>query len=670
MKRVAVTGVGLVTALGGDVASTWSRLAAGESGVREATLPGLSAWMAQVHALTPTPTGRRTPASRSEAFAAQALGEAFADAGAPRGRVGLVVGASTGGMYEVEHLLAELGQRQPDAAEIARLLAYPLSNVAESIAGLVGATRWTTLCSACSSGALAVALGAQWLDRGDVDVVFAGGVDALCRLTALGFEALGAVAPTSCRPFDRQRAGLTLGEGAAFLALERETGARARNAPARAWLSGLAVGAEAHHITQPDPTGEPWRRLVTRAVHDAGLRPEDVAYVNAHGTGTPQNDPVEAVALRAALGDAASGVRVSSTKGALGHALAAAGAIEAAVTVLAVQHGIAPPTVGLENPITEGELRHVIRSSETLNISAALSSSFGFGGTGVVLAFTQAGSVERGAARPRARVYVGAPREWSPERGDPLRSLDPARSRRFDRTSALAAALGSELGVPGADTAVVLENGFGAVTRSIAFVRRAFERGPRFASPAEFPHLVPSAPAGNASIYLRATGPAVTVAERELGGLAALGVAADLVASRSAQRALTGAIEAVDDSVERVLAPLFGVRAREASTLLALGEQVTDALAELLEVDTGLDAALPVPRSGGGLVVAIGEGALRWLAGSAWSDAETVAQPAESGAGARAVALAVLAVARSQRDALVVLTHGDRRAYAHLVGLP
>ena len=266
-----------------------------------------------------------------------------------RPRVGLVVGGTTGGMFETEELLARLHAEPGRREVLAGMLSHPLTSTGDRLEDRLGPfARVRTLSSACSSGANALVVAAGWLLAGELDAVVAGGSDGLCRLTLSGFNALGALDAEACRPFDRRRRVTSLGEGAGFVVLERATSARARGVAAVAELAGWAVGSEAHHITNPAPDGAVVASLIQRAVARAGLSPTDVDYVNAHGTGTPLNEPMEALALARALGGELARITVSSSKAQLGHSLGAAGAIEAAITALVVSRRTLVPTAGLD----------------------------------------------------------------------------------------------------------------------------------------------------------------------------------------------------------------------------------------------------------------------------------------------------------------------------------
>jgi 3-oxoacyl-[acyl-carrier-protein] synthase II len=255
------------------------------------------------------------------------------------------------------------------------MLGTPISTAAAAVSqGLGVYGPQSTVSTACSSSALAIAMAADTIRRGAARVALAIGTDGLCRLTYAGFDALQALDPDRCRPFDRDRHGLSLGEGAGALVLEDEEHARARGARARAVFLGHGSTTDAHHVTSPHPEGARARAALHGALAAAGLSADAVDYVNAHGTGTPQNDAVEVAVLRATFGPRLGRIPVSSTKSQIGHSLGAAGAIEAVVTVLALEDGILPPTVSLREP-------------DPAWAGVALSSSYGFGGHNVTLVF-------------------------------------------------------------------------------------------------------------------------------------------------------------------------------------------------------------------------------------------------------------------------------------------
>ncbi len=704
-ERVAVTGVGMVSALGSDARTTFARLCAGESGIAPVKAFDATGQRSTLAAEVPrfddsfVPSGEEDLWSRSDRMAVAAAREALSHAGLSEAGAGLclAVGGTTGGMLEAERLLVERSELLPERA-VRRLLSYPLSTSLERLAESLGARGHSaSVCSACSSGANAVLLGASWIESGRAARVLAGGTDALCRLTFSGFNALGVMSPEPCRPFDAERAGLTLGEGAAFLLLESEESARARGAPVLAWLDGWAVASEAHHITHPEPSGATASRLLTSALARAGLGPADLDYVNAHGTATLQNDAAEARALAGALGPELSRIRVSSSKGQVGHTLGAAGALEAGFAALAVAEGLAPPTGGLRTPDPSLGLRHVIGSAEALPIRAALSSSFGFGGTGTVLVFSEPQRARAPRSRRATPLSVLSVTTLSGGRALPdaeaarvtslastleplLEHLDPTRSRRFDRASALvtlgASAVVSRLGDAPGQVGLVTGSAYGNVERSVEFLRRVFERGPRFASPADFPHLVPSAPGGNAAIYLGLRGPVLAVADLATSAEAALCGALALLEDGQADAMVAGAAEAHDEVVERLLAPLYrdgldgSVRRGEGASFVLVSRHGSPSDVRVrFWADAARPEELPPPSGARARVFSpAGEANAQFVGASSWRDVPAEAPswpgvPAEA-RGGFGLARAVAALHAGEADETLWVSVGRLRAYA------
>jgi 3-oxoacyl-[acyl-carrier-protein] synthase II len=524
------------------------------------------------------PRAERDAWSRTDALALLGAREALESARLPPGKLGLSHAGTTGAMLETERDLSAVPGAPFEPARALRFLTEPLCATTERLARTLGATTLgATSCAACASSAIAIVQAMQWVRSGRVDAALAGGADGLCALTFFGFESLGALDPEPCRPFDVSRRGLSLGEAGAFLVLESEGRARARGAPILAFLSGAATGAEAHHITHPEPSGARAAELVERALRSARLGPSDIDYVNAHGTGTQPNDRMEAKALLLSLGDAAPRVSVSSSKAQLGHTLGAAGAVEAAITVLGLIRGDVPPTVGLVEP-EEPRLSHVVSSGRKAPLRAAMSCSFGFGGTGAVLVFERADRESRLSVQRERRVVLtgvasfgalgrltGATlaRYLAPEQSapgpyepDPATLLDPSRSRRFDRAAALvtvgAESALAEARLDAARSGLVVGTAFGSVQRSVRFVEKAASGGPRAVSPAEFPHLVVSASSGNASVYLGLRGPVLAVSDRETSAESALATAVALIEGGQVDACVAGGVEAYDSVVQAI----------------------------------------------------------------------------------------------------------------------
>ena len=395
---VVITGLGAVTALGGDVRALAAGLAQGRCGIGRLTLfahTGRSGVAAEVREEANAVVGRLPPAtarrlSRPDRFALLAAAEACRTAGLgpDLGRdVGVYVGTTTGGMLVTEEAYRRRRAGEDHRFRLSRLLGTPLATAAAVVSqalGLYGPRE--TFSTACSSSALAVAMAADAVRRGVVPLALAVGTDGLCRLTYAGFDALQALDTEPCRPFDRDRRGLSLGEGAAALVLEADAHARVRSARPRAAVLGWAVTGDAHHVTAPHPDGAGALAALAGALAEARVPPEAVDYINAHGTGTRQNDAVEIGVLRRVFGRRLARLPVSSTKSQLGHCLGAAGAVEAVATVLALDEGLLPPTVNLRHldPAWD-DLDLVPEAGRRAPLAVAVSSSYGFGGHNVSL---------------------------------------------------------------------------------------------------------------------------------------------------------------------------------------------------------------------------------------------------------------------------------------------
>ncbi|HEX7662997.1 MAG TPA: beta-ketoacyl-[acyl-carrier-protein] synthase family protein, partial [Polyangiaceae bacterium] len=591
--RIYVTGVGLVTALASSREATWEALLRGERGLREIDLfdtTGLKGHLGgQVRDVTvrDAPTVETGSWSRSSMMAFVAAREALEQSGldAKKVRVGLIVGGTTGGMFENEGRLAELHSNPLNEDALIELLSHPLTAACDCVSSALGPfVRTRTLSTACSSGANALMVAAGWLRAGLVDAVVAGGSDGLCRLTLTGFNALSAVDPELCRPFDKTRRGLNLGEGAGFVVLERADEVRNRKATPIAELAGWGLGSEAHHITNPEPTGATPARVIQDALRRANLSPSDIDYVNAHGTGTPLNDPMESAALLLALGDEMKRIPVSSSKGQIGHTLAASGAIEAGICALAVQRQKIVPTVGLTDPDPACPLVHVPGEGRAARVRAALTNSFGFGGMDSALVFKEANLDDPPVLANEARkVVVTAAVALTPtglrstkEVGELLAEgptahditldfgahLDAARARRLDRPARIGTvivqqALQDAGGVHVPKMGTVLSSAYGALDASAAYLYRLMEKGPRLASPAEFPNLVPSSPVGHITIYLGLDGPAIATSDLGTSGESACCQAIELIQSGEADVLVGGGVEEASAIVERRQATVY-----------------------------------------------------------------------------------------------------------------
>jgi 3-oxoacyl-[acyl-carrier-protein] synthase II len=396
-RRVAVTGLGAVTALGPDVGAFEAGLRAARSGVRELSLFETEGFRSHLAAQAPEPTppleeAKLQGASRPDRFGLQAAFEAVRAAGLSADEVrasALVLGTGTGGAGITEIYFRRYMAKEDPLASL--LVPHQPASVTDLVARHLDVRGpRTTIMTACSSSATAIGYAGDRIRLGHVDVALAGGAEGLCRLTYAGFNALRAMSPEPCRPFDADRKGLNLGEGAAVLVLEEWERARARGATILAELAGYGCTADAYHMTAPHPEGDGAARAMRAALADAGLGPDDIGYVNAHGTATPHNDAAETAALKAVLGARAASVPVSSIKSMVGHTLGAAGAIEAAASVLTITRGFIPPTVNLRNPDPAFGLDYVPGAARQTSVGVVVSNSFAFGGNNTSLVFTRA----------------------------------------------------------------------------------------------------------------------------------------------------------------------------------------------------------------------------------------------------------------------------------------
>ncbi|MER5337898.1 beta-ketoacyl-[acyl-carrier-protein] synthase family protein [Micromonospora sp. NPDC002717] len=400
--ETAVTGLGLVTPGGIGVARTWQTVCAGVSTATHD--PHLAGTPVDLSCRVPDFDPRAALGRRHwqydpiVQFALVAAREAVADAGLDPAtwdgaRVGVVIGC---GMWGVSTTTAQHGVLAAEGPHRVSALTLPmmLSNMAAGHVGMdlrAGGPNLVTA-TACASGSTAIGMAHDLLRSRTCDVVVAGGTEAgITPLVVAGFAQMGALSkradPTASRPFDVGRDGFVLGEGCGLLVLERAEDAAARGARVRARLLGFGASADAYHPTTPDPEGRGVERAVRVALTGAGLVPGDVDHVNAHATGTPAGDLAEARVLHRLLGPSPV---VTASKGALGHALGAAGGIEAALTVLAVQHGLVPPTANLDEQDSAVDLDVVTKAARAQRIEVALSNSFGFGGQNAVLVLAAA----------------------------------------------------------------------------------------------------------------------------------------------------------------------------------------------------------------------------------------------------------------------------------------
>jgi 3-oxoacyl-[acyl-carrier-protein] synthase II len=406
-RRVVITGVGMVTSLGNDPESTWKNLVAGKSGAGPITQFDASEYpvrfACEANDFDPTEWIERKQARRMDRFSQLALSAARmaeADSGfsveAAPDRVGAAVATGIGGLSAFEDCFQNLLERGPDRTSPFSIIQI-IPNMAAAWISMELGTRGplATETTACAASNMAIGDGMDAIRLGRADAMFCGGTEApITRVGIAGFTAMRALSQRNddpergSRPFDADRDGFVMGEAGAVLVLEELEHARARGAKIHAELLGYGVSSDATHVTEPDPTGKNPARAMTMAFADAGISPGDVDYVNAHGTSTPLGDPAETRVLKIALGEEnAYRTPVSSTKGATGHTLGAAGAVEAIFTIFALQHGLLPPTINYETPDPTCDLDYIPNEARPDELKIGVSNSFGFGGHNACVVF-------------------------------------------------------------------------------------------------------------------------------------------------------------------------------------------------------------------------------------------------------------------------------------------
>jgi 3-oxoacyl-[acyl-carrier-protein] synthase II len=406
-RRVVVTGIGCVTPVGNDVATTWSAILDGKSGAAPITKFDATAWpvrfACELKGFDPLSYMDRKEAKRADPYTQYAMAaavQAMHDAGLADGKgyvpeeTGVIIGSGIGGLssFEDEHdVYRERGQSKISPFFIPKFIADIAAGIVSMRFGAKGPNYATV--SACATSAHAIGDATRTIQYGDADVIIAGGSEAAVTPMSIGgFANMKALSErnespaTASRPFDATRDGFVMGEGAGIVILEELEHAKRRGARIYAELGGYGATGDAHHLTAPAPEGEGAQRAMRRALKDAGIEASGVQYINAHGTSTPANDLNETKAIKAVFGSHAAGVNVSSTKGATGHMLGAAGSVEFILGTLAIQHNVIPPTINYETPDPDCNLDYTPNKPVQRRVDVVLSNSFGFGGHNVCLA--------------------------------------------------------------------------------------------------------------------------------------------------------------------------------------------------------------------------------------------------------------------------------------------
>jgi 3-oxoacyl-[acyl-carrier-protein] synthase II len=402
-KRVAITGLGIITAIGESVSEFSQGLFDGRCGIGPVSLFDTTGFPCQLAAQVKNKNLEARidirefkRASRCDLLGLIAAQEAFSCSGlnldqCSRDNIGVILGGGAGGMRSWENFRRTLwsGKTRPRPSQLLPFASCTLTDFIASHYRLTGSR--CTICTACSSSSTSIGYGFDLIQSGVHDIVVTGGSEALSELTFAGFNALRVMDPIYCRPFDKNRRGLSLGEGAAIFILEDYKRAQDRGATIYAEMLGYAINADAFHMTTPDPDATGMSNVMANALERAGISTKQVDYINAHGTATKINDYAETRAIKRVFGrKKARELAISSTKSMIGHCLGSAGAIEAAVTILALNRQILPPTIHLDEPDPDCNLDYVPNHSRTQDIRIALSNSFAFGGNNTSLVFGRA----------------------------------------------------------------------------------------------------------------------------------------------------------------------------------------------------------------------------------------------------------------------------------------
>jgi 3-oxoacyl-[acyl-carrier-protein] synthase II len=597
--RVVVTAVGAITAQGATAEAFWEGVRAGRVAIRPVQRVPMEGYRTRIAGevqeevkpehRTRCPGGFR---DRVIDFALKAAEEAMGKGGVgpdqvPPERWGVVIGTCNAGLLSGEKWYIDTMAGESPDPEL--LLFVPPQAIAETLGGAFGLKGpMLSIDTACAAGANAIGYAADLIRFGHADAVLAGGSDALSDVLISGFNCLESLSPKPAAPYSRDREGLSLGEGSGMLVLMREDRARQAGLPILAEVVGYGLSADGYHPTAPHPEGKGASRAIRAALDSAGLSPDQVRYVNSHGTGTPKNDPAETRATRLGLGEAADRVAVSSTKSMIGHLLGAAGAVEAIVTVKALEQQVAPPTCNYTEPDPECDLDYVPNKARPLSMDVAISNNFAFGGANACVVLARAGALPAPPPRPDLdRVVItgiatltdagcDAEAVWKAlaeervctqeENGarigrvdlDPSPFLSPRDRRRMDRLG-IFAVVASRIALQDAGIELTDENrnrvgvifgtGVGPMESMENFSRPLFEEGPAAANPAVFPNTVYNAAAGQVAMQVGAVGPASTVTAGHAAGASAICYAYDLARCNQADAIIAVAADTLTDTV-------------------------------------------------------------------------------------------------------------------------
>lgn len=553
-RRVVVTGLGLICALGEDTEKCWNAAANGVTGIREVKSVNTENCYANVGAevLTASKDLSEEDYDRSSLLCIKAAGEALADSGYKvteenSDRIGVIVGNCVGGAASIDkYFTDELKNGGGNKADILKMPAAAIANNVAKHFGLNGTTA--NIVNACAAGTISLSYAADLIRAGKADAFVAGGSDSFSSLAFAGFHALHALDENSCSPFNRS-SGITLGEGAGVLIIESYEHAKARGAKIYCEVLGSGVSSDAHHITAPDPEGKGQMLAISRAIANSGLSATDIDYINAHGTGTAKNDEAEFLSLHT-LFDGNDHLSVSSTKSMTGHCLGAAGSIEAVLTVKAVCENTVPPTIGYTEENLEtlkekaGTIDFVPNTKREKSVNYAASNSFAFGGNNASIVFAKEPR-EIPDRTNKDRIFItgigellGNPRCEIASDDYKAHGIKMAFYRKLDRFSQLQLLSGMRALADAnitvseeneKDIGIVVGTADGPMTEIVGFQKNVIENGTASGSAFSFPNTVYNAAGGYFSIFAGIKGYNVTNANSIQAGLQSLCYAADVI---------------------------------------------------------------------------------------------------------------------------------------------
>ena len=558
-RRVVVTGLGLVCALGGSVDECWNNAVNGVSGIRKVKSVNTDDCYANVGAEVDIPSSELSSENydRSSLLCIKAADEALKDSGYTvteenADRIGVIVGNCVGGALSIDVYYTAEKNGNAVAEDVLKMPAAAIANNVARHFGLNGTTA--NVANACAAGTISLTYAADLIRAGKADAFVAGGSDSFTSLAFAGFHALHALDADGCSPFNRS-GGITLGEGAGVLIIESYEHAKARGAKIYCEVLGGGVSSDAHHITAPDPEGKGQMLAINRAIANSGLQPSDIDYINAHGTGTAKNDEAEFLSLHTIF-DGNDHLSVSSTKSMTGHCLGAAGSIEAVLTVKAVCEDIIPPTIGYTNDDLEtlkekaGGIDFVPNEKRGKKVNFAASNSFAFGGNNASIVFAKEPH-EIPDRTNKDRIFItgigellGKPRCEITSDDYKAHGIKMAFYRKLDRFSQLQLISGmralSDAGITitddnAADVGIIIGTADGPLTEIVGFQKNVIENGTASGSAFSFPNTVYNAAGGYFSIFAGIKGYNVTNANSIQAGLQSLCYAADVIRNGDAK---------------------------------------------------------------------------------------------------------------------------------------